>query len=348
MGFFSDGERADLRIERMIMHVVGEPTFTAAREFPRVEQEAYFLDRLLAMDSAAVFQFLEGSVTQATLEQMAVENTPFQTGARHLSRQFGLSHPGQSKDGAFFIFQLAVADPATRLYAMLKYDYKTVLAKSRTSSTKQLRKIVDAFVQDASALQKSCLVRVTDGLAASEVSAKDRMGKSPDLTDYFRSFLDVERARTDQELNKTAASVLVDVLSKRKLDLPGQDIGGALRVAYDVLRNSTSVNADSIAHAVVVAAQAPVDSDLMQSLRKEIFRAVKHYRLDGLDFPPDAVVLQGAARKIVTTREKVLLKYPEALEGTVVTRETRSDGSAVITIKTREITGDRVVADRAS
>lgn len=349
MGFFTEEERSGLQIDRMIMHVVSKEPFQNASEFAEVEHEDYFLARLDDMDAAANFEFVEESQTRETLRRMGAGEITFQSGARILSRAFATTHSGNTKDGAFFIFELSSSNSPARFYAMLKYDYKTVLARTRkVDSRKHLRKIVEAFVQDARALQKSCIARVEDGMAYSTVSAKDRMGKTPDLTDYFKRFLDVVRDRSDEELNKAASDAVLEVLKSHKENLPDRDVKAALRVAHEILRGAQLITSEVITHAVVRAADAEEDEELRNSLSKAVNRRVRASGLDGLEFPPVQNILNRASRVVLKTRESVEITYPAGLEGSRVNREPLPQGGEIITIRTDSAVEEKVVSEKAS
>lgn len=349
MGFFTDNEKLGLRIERMIMHVVSKSPFQNATQFSQVEHESYFLARLADMDAASNFEFVEESVTKDTIRKMGSGEITFQAGSRLLSRAFATTHSGNTKDGAFFIFEMSSGNSAAQFYAMLKYDYKTVLARSRkVDATKNLRKIIDAFVQDSTALQKSCIVRYENGAVSAVVSAKDRMGKAPDLTDYFKRFLDVVRDRSDEELNRAASSVVLEVLRKHESLLPVGGIKPALQVAHEILRSAEEITSDVIVRAVVRAVAIKDDQPFIDNLSKETLRRVHSSGLDGLNFPPVASVYRRANRVILKTKELVEIAYPAGLEGTRVIRVASNDGGEVITITTGSKVEEKIVSEKSN
>ncbi len=66
-------------------------------------------------------------------------------------------------------------------------------------------------------------MRVKSGVVESGVSAIDRMGDAPDLTDYFQKFLEVVRDRDTKELSERLNEVIRGTLQKCKTQLPDQD-----------------------------------------------------------------------------------------------------------------------------
>lgn len=186
LAFITDEEVAGLRIENMILHVVSDEGFT--EQSARVVEHAdFFIERIRNTDIAPVFAFDAASQTKRQLERMAREEDTFELGGQALSREFARLHPGSSRDGAFFIFELRTNDPAVRIYSLIKYDYQQVIEQQERDGGNLLRLIVQAFVADKRAIQKAALVRVVDGSAEIEVAARDRMKQAPEIGDYSLS-----------------------------------------------------------------------------------------------------------------------------------------------------------------
>jgi hypothetical protein len=140
MTFLTAQEADDLRIRRMILHVVGDETFQPEAELEAVEQERFFLGRLLDVNASGLFTFKEASATKAMIAAMASETTSFESGGQALSSAFAKSHVGASVNGAFFIFELS-AGTNDRLYGMLKIDYKAAVERTHKDGQTHLRGI---------------------------------------------------------------------------------------------------------------------------------------------------------------------------------------------------------------
>ncbi len=67
MGFLTEDERGQLRIESMILHVVGEEEFDP-QPARLVEHANFFIGRILDTDAAAVYQFEEVSGSRDRLQ----------------------------------------------------------------------------------------------------------------------------------------------------------------------------------------------------------------------------------------------------------------------------------------
>ncbi|WP_312320187.1 nucleoid-associated protein [Stenotrophomonas sp.] len=331
----------------MNYQIVGEDEFVPRRAMATVEFEQFFLARISDMDASSLFKFAPQSGVRETVQRIAANRTQFSQGGAQLARDFHGRHVGQSSAGAFFFFELHVADESVRLYSMLKYDYREVLAPSRANSSRQLRKIVEAFVQDKRALQKSCLIRVRDGVAEEEISARDRNGKSPDITDFFSAFLSVQRSRDDTELNHQVYQAVTEVLKSHQEHLPDSDLSQALNVVRERLRTASVISNATALDALLVAAGRPADPQISESLEQALVRSMKRRKVSGLEFAPDENVLKRSVRKKLATKEGVHLDYPQYLEGSRVKKEALPSGGLKITITTDRLEVDKVVAETA-
>ncbi|MEN5107339.1 hypothetical protein ABE521_00555 [Pseudomonas sp. TWI672] len=222
MSFFSDEEIDSLKITRMILHVVGTKDFAAMPE-RALEEEPFFIGKIVDMATAPVFMFKAVSVTRNEVEAIASADTSFVAGAQALAASFNRAHVGGSADGVLLMFELSVADPDVKIYSLIKYDYKLALEQNDGAPGKKLRRIVNALVDEKKAIQKTALIRVINGVADQNISATDRTKQGVDLADYFADFLAVSRAVSDTELSEITRKVLKAALQTCIEHLPGQD-----------------------------------------------------------------------------------------------------------------------------
>lgn len=89
---------------------------------------------------------------------------PLKKGAQRLSRHFAKQHRGNSSDGAFFVFELSRDRHDDRVYALAKYDYSQAIECFDNDGKSGLHQTAQAFVADRKAIQKSCFIRVLDGM----------------------------------------------------------------------------------------------------------------------------------------------------------------------------------------
>lgn len=347
MGFLTDQERQGLRIESMILHVVGEEDFTPeqARD---VEHAPFFIGRILDTDVAPVYSFKQASATRTLLEQMARGEQAFEPGAQHLSREFSRWHGTTTSEGAFFIFELATDDLRVKLYSLVKYDYREAIEQTEgEDGNSLLRRIVHAFIADKKAIQKSALIRIVGGEAELAISTHDRMKQGPEIGDYFASFLDVERSRSDQELNEAMVEVLRKTLKESKDVLPDRDVPRAFHHARGLLHDRQEISEEAIADAVLAAAGNPEDEDTRATLLRRTSLKLRAAKLSGLVFRPDRQVLRRPRMRRIKTVEGVTLTYPDDASGMIVHREHVEGGGERITITTDRIEEDTIVRDSA-
>lgn len=136
MGFFLDGEHEQIRIESMILHVVGDEEFDP-QESRVVEHSPFFISRILETDAAPVHAFKDVSRSRDQLQSVATGATAFELGGQELSREFSRWHGTTTRDGAFFVFELRTDDPAVRIYSLVKYDYREVIEQAEGEDGQQ-------------------------------------------------------------------------------------------------------------------------------------------------------------------------------------------------------------------
>jgi hypothetical protein len=340
VGYLTDDELGSLRVEKMIIHLVGKPDepFTP-RDAIEVQEEGFFRARILSEAGDGVHSFVEGSDVKLLLESIAKGEVTFTQGGQALARRFFDLHVRQSVGGAFFVLQLRSDAPQILLFALIKYDYREAVELTDSGGRSVLRAIVQAFVKDRHAVQKFCLVRVTGGVANDIVCASDRMKEAPDLTDYFERYLGVKRSKTNSELSKRLNEALRGILQDIKEVLPNADVGAAVSKAKLALQGRATVSNDDVVDAVMHAADRPDDEGLRTRIDSPTRRRLKRQQLQDVEFRPDRATLQVQPRRIVRTVEEVRLEFPGDELGRSVTRTTIDD-EVVFTVRTRRLVED--------
>jgi hypothetical protein len=335
LGYLSDAEIDSARVTRMILHLVGkrDAEFQPEPEIP-VQEELFFRARILGEAGSAVHSFGPHSQVRPLLERMATGALGFEPGGQALAQLFWRDHVKQATSGAFFVFELRVADPDVVFYALIKYDYREAVELTQIDGRNVLRAIIQAFVKERKAIQKFCIARVRAGVADELVSAADRMEQAPDLTDYFERFLGVSRSRSTQELSARLNEVLRASLNELQDHLPGRDVGRAVAQAKLALQPLASVSNENLIDAVMHAAGRPDDEKVRATLERVVRRRLRAQNLDDVEFRPDARTLQLRPRRVVRTVEDVKLEYPDEELGRSVTRQEMSDGGFTFTIRT--------------
>ncbi|WP_181443436.1 hypothetical protein [Porphyrobacter sp. YT40] len=346
MSYLLDEELDSLRVSRMIIHVVGQrdADFVPQPEI-EVQQEGFFRARIVSEAADGVHRFSEDSPVKAIIESMARDEIEFEAGGQQLARRFWEMHVRQSIAGAFFVVELQSDLKGTRLYAMIKYDYREAVELAEADGRSVLRAIVQAFVKERRAIQKFCLARVREGVTEEVVTASDRMKEAPDLTDYFERYLGVSRSRSNDELSSRLNEALRGTLEDVRSDLPRGDVGGAVARAKVALQGRAVVSNDDVVDAVLHAANRPDDEAVRARLEAATRRRLRKQNLQDVEFRPNRRVLQVQPRRIIRTAEEVRLEFPAEELGNTVIRQETPEG-VVFTIRPSRLIEDGTLPDR--
>jgi hypothetical protein len=340
LGYLTEEELDNLRVERMIIHLVGKPDEPfAARDEIVVQEEAFFRARIQSEAGDGVHSFVDGSEVKQIVERIAKGKMPFAKGGQALARRFFDLHVRQSVSGAFFVLELRTGNRDTKLFALIKYDYREAVELTDADGHSVLRAIVQAFVKERRAVQKFCLVRVTNGVADELVCASDRMKEAPDLTDYFERYLGVRRSKSNSELSKRLNEALRGTLQEVKDVLPNADVGAAMSKAKLALQGRATVTNDDIVDSVLHAADRPDDAKVRTRIDSVTRRTLKRQQLHDVEFRPDRAALQVQPRRVVRTVEEVRLEFPGEELGRSVRREAIGE-EVVFTVRTRRLLED--------
>jgi nucleoid associated protein NdpA len=340
LGYLTEEELDNLRVERMIIHLVGKPDEPfAARDEIVVQEEAFFRARIQSEAGDGVHSFVDGSEVKQIVERIAKGKMPFAKGGQALARRFFDLHVRQSVSGAFFVLELRAGNRDTKLFALIKYDYREAVELTDADGHSVLRAIVQAFVKERRAVQKFCLVRVTNGVADELVCASDRMKEAPDLTDYFERYLGVRRSKSNSELSKRLNEALRGTLQEVKDVLPNADVGAAMSKAKLALQGRATVTNDDIVDSVLHAADRPDDEKVRTRIDSVTRRILKRQQLHDVEFRPDRAALQVQPRRVVRTVEEVRLEFPGEELGRSVRREAIGE-EVVFTVRTRRLLED--------
>lgn len=346
MSFLTQDELDGLRVTRMIIHVVGRQSgpFEPQSEID-VQQEAFFRARIIDEAADGVHSFEENSHVKRVLEQMSRGAMSFEAGGQNLAERFFEMHVKQSVAGAFFVLELVTGSPNSTLYALIKYDYREAVELAETDGRSVLRAIVQAFVKERRAVQKICLIRISNGTADALVSASDRMKEAPDLTDYFERYLGVARTRSTAELSTLLNEALRASMEEIREHLPSNDVGGAVARAKTALQGRATVSNDDVIDATLFAADRPEDEQIRSKISDVVQKNLRRKKLQDVEFRPDRRMLQVMPRRVVRTAEEVRLEFPYEELGHTVFREDTADG-VTFTIHTSRLIQDGTLPDK--
>lgn len=327
----------------MSLHIIGGGEEFEPQPELAVEHDDFLLTLLKEIASEPVYKFTETSRTKETIRCLSAGEVPFERGAQLLAEDFCRFHAtSNARDGAFFVFELATEnDDSTRFYALIKYDYSQALELVHKEGETGLRRIVEAFVGNKSSIQKSAIVRATQGAVIDQIATKDRMGRpSPVLTDFFLGFLQVERDRDDEELTKAAKEVVRSVIRDHRDLLPPGGIAKAIARGNQVLRAAPEISEEVVKQAVWVGLGQPEDESVKVKLDIATGRLLKRNKLLGVVFSPAANQLPQSQKRQIMTHEGVKIEYNTALEDGTVRIEPMEGGGTRFVITTESYTDD--------
>ena len=173
------------------------------------------------------------------------------------------------------------------------------------------------------------------------------MGRpAPVLTDFFSSYLQVVRDRTDEELTREVKDIVRVALSDHREHFKKGELAARVAQAVDVLRNAPEINEDVMRQAVWVGAGQPDDEALKTELDISVNRLIRKKRLAGLSFSPHQESLPKSVRRMIQTQEGIIIEYNTSLEGQAIRKEDAEDGTTRFVVTTKGY-NDGVISDRA-
>jgi hypothetical protein len=336
--FLSDAERDDLRIDRMIFHVVGpdlaDPILLAEFDPPIFTE--FFLKRIKSALGGNAYRFRPDSPTMATLRDVSANEARFVTGSEALAAAFQHEHRQNSIDGVFFLFLLSTFEGA-RLFALVKYDNDQVLKYDIADADGRRTAILEEFRQTFStkreSLQKIALVRL--GAEDGELMVRDR-SKPDGISEYFGKFLRVKRAATPAEFTKKAERVLKDVMRHHRDDLDPEIRKGGARRINEQLRATREFGPETQGQLFdAVFGVLPENSPVRRTYQRKLAAA----RLDEETFQVDPAAIPRTPRRRIETVEGIQILFNEEDRGRIVKRELET-GDTEILITTTCVTVD--------
>jgi hypothetical protein len=172
------------------------------------------------------------------------------------------------------------------------------------------------------------------------------MGRpAPNLTDFFQSYLQVVRDRSDEELTREVREVVRTALTDHREHFQRGEMAVGVARAVDVLRNSPEITEEVMRQAVWVGAGQPDDETFKAALEVSVNRLIRRKKLAGLSFAPHQEGLPRSVRRRVQTQEGITIEYNTGLEGQAIRKEDMEDGTTRFIVTTRDYS-DGVISDR--
>lgn len=310
MAFFDDTQRAKVTIKRMVFHLVGPEAknFVLLQETSPGKFADFFLDRILSVNGGILYRFSDASSTRTRLARIAADGKTFQAESESLAEDFQQHHGGSAAAGAFLVFEIDVA--GEQCFALLKYDDETVLSYGFEEDEKGRKKVsLEAlertFVQNREALQKSALIRLTDG--GGELVVLDRRNQQK-VARYFETFLGAKRVHENAEITSTLVKVTRDLFLENKELVPEQVFREMTKRTYDAAAAGGSLGVDDQKDFLdsVLGQKLPDDHPLVAKYHNALRRA----RIDGTPVTLDASAVKPPASRRYVTRNKIFIRVP--------------------------------------
>ncbi|MGU3421198.1 hypothetical protein [Methylobacterium sp. D54C] len=326
MPLLTDAERAALRVENFIFHVVhhGEAEPVLFDSTPIGEFEPFFIGRVIETLRGNRFVFEAASATLVELRGAEAGPGAFVEASKALARQFH-KDDGRFRRGILMVTTLATGP--RKLYSLIKYDHERVIAFDVVDAGAALRAVVTGLTESAKALQKSALIELdADG---GSLVVLDR-SKPTGITDFFRDFLGVRRLHGEAELTQAVTRTLVRTVRAHAEELPAEITAQVKQRLVRIAEGRPDFDADRFfgdyfgVHGT-------------DAVRATFDRHLAGQGFDGEGFTFEATALPTDGPRKYRTKEGVNIVVPEAARDTL-SIETQPDGSTLVTIRTGHVT----------
>lgn len=323
MAFFDEAQLSELRIEKMVFHLVGPKP----ENFVRLEAidpgpfTGFFLDRIGSVNSGAPYEFSDASATRERLARISADPGRFQEESEKLADDFQQHHGGGAAAGAFLVFQLAAG--TEEFFALLKYDDEKVLTydveEARDGRKRvSLEAIERTFVQNREALQKSALVKLTSG--GGELRVLDRRNQQK-VARYFETFLAAKRLHDDAQLTEKLVKLVRDLIRSNKDLVPTEVYKEVTRRTYNAAAAGGQLNAeDQKRFLEAVVGQTLADD---HPLVKKFRSALRRERIEGapVTLSPENVRPPSSVNYI--TKNQIKIRVPADLQQVIELKDDR-------------------------
>lgn len=326
MPLLTEAERAGLRVEDFIFHVVHhggvEPVLFDST--PIGDFEPFFVGRVVETLRGNRFVFDDASPSLLSLRGIDADPAVFVETSKELARRF--HNPDlRFRRGILIVTALRTGD--RRLYSLIKYDHEKMVAFDVVDAGAALRDVVNGLTESRKAIQKSALIELS--LDGGELVVVDR-SQPTGITEFFRDFLGARRKHGEAEMTAAVVQILVRTVQDHADDLPTEISVRVKPLVAQIAAQRPDFEPDRFfgdffgAHGTE-AVRASFDDHL----------ARVGYDGESFTFDPDKLPAEG--RRRYRTKEGISIVVPAQASGTFDT-ETLEDGSTLVTIRTGHVT----------
>lgn len=223
-------------VERIIFHIIG-PDLKAPKILTEVEDPSthseFFIARLTETSKGTRYNFNPASGVKAQIQQALHSPHAFVDCSQILAERFQALYESDKRLIPGVLMLLQIKNAHETYAAIIKYDDIKVISykthETKDGKTKPiLDHILNTFVQDKKALQKSALIKIDGELG--HLICIDRSGKNGDITEKFKSFLDIKRKFTHETLTDRLLIALTETV-KANTDIIPKSVTSSLKSA---------------------------------------------------------------------------------------------------------------------
>lgn len=313
MTTLDDYAQADLKIERMVFHLVGPKpeNFVRLEEVKPGRFADFFLKRIQSMGGGARYEFLDASSTRTRLSRIANDPSVFQEESEKLAEDFQLHHGGSAASGAFLVFVLLVH--GKRLFALLKYDDETVLTyavEEGKGGRKRVKldSIERTFVQNRAALQKIALIELSR--KGGDLIVLDRQNPQK-VARYFEAFLGAKRVYDDARLTELLVDVTRDVVRENRDLVPENVYNQVTRRTYEAAAAGGKLDVDNHKQFLEAVMGTPLPDN--HPIIDKFLNGLKKARIEGAPITLDAANVRRPSVRRMNTEKGIRISVPSEL-----------------------------------
>lgn len=326
-------------IERIIFHIIG-PDLSAPKILTEVEDPSahsdFFIARLIETSKGTGYSFNLASGVKLQIQQ-AIENVhAFVDCSQILAERFQTLYESDKRliPGVLMLLQIKSAEE--RYAAIIKYDdikvisYKTF--QTEDGKTKPiLDLILNTFVQDKKALQKSALIKINGDYG--NLICIDRSGKNGDITDKFKAFLDVSRKFSHEVLTDRLLAALIATAQSNK-DIVPKTISSSIKTIAKEAVTSINVFNPENPEALLTAMFGDLQSN--EKITSSFAKELKKQKISNEIITPPENHYPKAAKKIKETHEGIKVIYNQEHVEKGYIEFDKVDGTEKIIVSTLE------------
>lgn len=328
-------------VERIIFHIVGPdlttPTILTEVEDPSTHSD-FFVARLIETSKGTHYTFNPASGVQGQIHQSLVSPHAFVDCSQILAERFQklYERDGRLIPGVLMLLQVKSGDETYA--AIIKYDDTKVISYKTTTTTDGkinpiLDHILNTFVQDKRALQKSALIKITNDIG--QLVCIDRSGKNGDITEKFKDFLDITRKFSHDTLTERLLDAL-KATAKAHKDIIPQSITSQLTTAAKEAISSIETFNPTHPNILLNALFGDLHTNelIQQTFEKELKR--QKIQTEIIKIPKN--FFPKPARKMKETFEGIRVIYTQAHEDAKEIIFDEVDGTKTFTVSTLKYT----------